>query len=133
MNPFLVIIITLFSLLVFWNFWMFIKSKRSVGKSIPYENLSSEFSEKIKNKFGIIYFYSQSCHHCKMQTEIINKIKEQYKNVLTVDVSENVSISRALNVMGTPTLIFFGRNKIREHFVGVKDESFIVQKFTSLV
>lgn len=126
------IILMLLGLLIFWQVYNFIRSKMSVGTSIPFSKLDREFTEKIKDKSGLLYFYSNTCHNCKTQDRIIEKIKQNYDSIISVDVAKLTEVAKIFNVMGTPSLIFFGGNKIQGYYVGVKNESFITDKLKIL-
>ena len=127
-----IFIIIAVAIFIFWQFWIYLKSKRSVGKNIPYTELDHDISESIKDKTGLIYFFSTSCSNCEAQTPAVNKIKEKYENVLLVNVYEYVKTAKAFDVIATPSILFFGGNKIKGHFVGVKEEDFLIQRLESL-
>ena len=128
MNPFLIFGLVILSIIIGVQILGFIKSKKSVGKLIPYDNIEKEIVEKIKGNSGLMYFYSPSCGNCKTQTPIIEKLSEKFKNIISIDASKYLKSSRAFNVLGTPSIVLFGGNKIKGYYVGVKSEKFIVEK-----
>ena len=131
MNPFLIVILLIFSLIFVFQILVYIKSKKSVGKLIPYNEMDQELIEQIKGKIGLIYFYSPRCSNCKTQTPIIDKVSEKFNNIISIDTSENLQVAKAFNVLGTPSIIFFADDKIRGYFVGVKSEAFLIEKLKS--
>ncbi len=132
MSPFLIVIIVLLSLFIFFQVGFYIKSKQSGGYQISFDKIENEIGEQIKDQKGLLYFHSPSCDNCKTQTPIIEKLKNKINNIISIDASQNPKTSRALNVMGTPSIIFFSGNIIRGYYVGVKSESFIVDKLQSI-
>ena len=128
MNPFLIAVIALISLFIIFQLYALIKSKRSVGNTIPYEKIDHEIANKIKDKKSLLYFHSPSCHNCKNQTPIIEKLKKEYESIFSIDTTEYIDTARAFNVMGTPSILFLGSNKIEGFYVGVKNEAFIREK-----
>lgn len=133
MDLFFTVVIILIGIFILFQFFMYLKSKRSVGKNIPYDMINSEISGKIKNKKSVLYFHSPSCHNCKVQTPIIEKLKNEFNCFLSIDVSKDLQTAKAFGIMGTPSLIFLGTKTIEGFYVGVKDENFIREKLKSLV
>jgi thiol-disulfide isomerase/thioredoxin len=132
MSPFLIIVVVLLSLFIFFQVGFYLKSKQSVGNPIPFDKMEGEISKKVKDKKGLLYFHSPTCHNCKAQNTIIEKLKNEVNNLISIDASQNQQTARALNVMGTPSLIFFSGNKIKGYNVGVKSETFILNKLQSI-
>ncbi|MCB9257951.1 MAG: thioredoxin family protein [Ignavibacteriales bacterium] len=132
MSPFLIVLVVLLGLFVFFQIGFYIKSKKTVGQQIPFDKIESEFLDKIKDKKGFVYFHSPTCHNCKNQTPIVEKLKEKFSSIISIDVSKNLQTARALNVMGTPSIVFFGGNEIKGYYVGVKDENFLIEKMNNL-
>jgi len=128
MNPFLIAVISLIALFILFQIYVLIKPKRSVGIIVPYEKIDSEIANKIKDKKSLLYFHSPSCHNCKTQTPIIEKLKKEFESIISVDTTKNLKTARTFNVMGTPSLLFLGSNKIKGFYVGVKNEVFIREK-----
>ena len=132
MNPFLIVVLAIVAIFLLLQGWMLLKSKKSVGKPIPFENIENIIAEQIKDKKGILYFHSPSCHNCKNQSPIIEKIAKDNESIISIDASKNRETARSLNVMGTPSIIFFSGNKITGYYVGVKSESFILDKLKTI-
>ncbi len=120
------IIIAFFAMQIYF----IIKSKRTAGKPIPFEKLDTEISRKIKNKKGLLYFFSPSCHSCKTQTPIIEKLKSELPNIISVDLSKDINTARAFGIMGTPAIVFVNNNIVDSIYLGVKNENFIRTKFS---
>ena len=132
MSPFLIILITIGSLFMIFQVAVYIKSKKSVGNPIIFDKIDPEIASKMKDISGLLYFHSPSCHNCKTQTPIIENLKNKYDSIISVDASQNLQTARAFNIMGTPSILFFGGNKIKGYYVGVKNESFIIEKLKSV-
>ena len=117
---------------ILWQIFVFIKSKRSVGKEIPFEELDSDLTDKVNDKVGLLYFFSPTCNNCKKQSPIIENISRKNANIIPVDTSKNLKAAKVFNIIGTPTFIFFGGNKIKGYYVGLKRESFILDKLNNI-
>jgi thiol-disulfide isomerase/thioredoxin len=132
MSPFLIVLISLLGLFIFFQLGFYFKSKKTVGQQIPFEKIDLEYSNQIRDKKGFIYFHSPTCHNCKHQTPVVEKLKEKFSSIISIDVSKNLQTAQALNVMGTPSIVFFGANEIKGYYVGVKDEKFLIEKLNNL-
>ncbi len=115
-------------LIISFQIYTVIKSKMSAGKSIPFEKLNSSVSEKLKDKKGLIYFYSPTCHNCKTVTPIVDKLKVEFPNIESIDLSKDIDTARAFGIMGTPALIFINDNLVDSVHLGIKSEEFIRTK-----
>ena len=131
MSPFLIVVLAILAILISFQFLGYYKSKKSVGSPIPFEEIEQECIEKIKGKMGLIYFYSPRCSNCKTQAPIIDKISEKFDDIVSIDATKNLQTARAFNVLGTPSIILFGDDKIKGYFVGVKSEAFLEAKLKS--
>lgn len=128
MNIIFIIVAVLVVSFILLQIFMFVKSKKSVGNNIPYDKIDNEISGKIKDKKGLLYFHSPTCHNCKKLSPVISKLSKEFDSVISVDVTKKLETARAFNVMGTPSLLFVGANKIEGFYVGIKDEDFIREK-----
>jgi len=128
---FLTIIIGLILAFVLMQVYLVIKSKRTAGKPIPFENINNLVAEKIKNKKGLLYFFSPNCHSCKTQTPIIDKLKNEFPNIISIDLSKDIGTARAFSIMGTPAIVFVNNNFVDSIHLGVKSETFIRNKFAN--
>ena len=131
MSPILITVLIIFSVILLFQLWGYIKSKKSVGSEILYSEIEEKFVDKLKDKKGLIYFYSPKCHNCRTQTPIIEKMTKNYEHIISIDASDNLKTARAFNILGTPSTIFFSGNKIKGYYVGVKSEDFLIDKLTN--
>ena len=71
----------------------------------------SDFNDLIKEERPtLVDFYATWCGPCKMQSPIIEKVKETVgdeANVLKIDIDKNPEVARRYNVQSIPTLILF--------------------------
>ncbi len=71
----------------------------------------SDFNELIKEeKPTLVDFYATWCGPCKMQSPVIEKVKQAVgdeANVLKIDIDKNPEVARRYNVQSIPTLILF--------------------------
>lgn len=125
---FFTIILILISAFVLKQVYLVIKSKRKAGKPVPFDKLSEHITNQIKNKNGLLYFFSPVCHSCKTQTPVIEKLKTEFPNIISVDISKDMATARAFSIMGTPAIVFVSNNIVNSIHLGVKPENFIRNK-----
>lgn len=132
MNILLIIIVTLVVLFLAMQFTAYFKSKKLVGQSLPFDKLSGNLKNSIKDKNSVLYFYAPNCHACKQQSPIIEKLKKDFNNIFMIDASQNISDARAFGIMGTPSTIFVKANQIKEVMIGFKNENVLRKKLAEL-
>lgn len=111
------------SLLIGSQFFLVRKSKKMKGSTIGTEYLSDEIKKTIMMERSMLYFYSPSCGACRSQTPIIEKLKKEFKNVLSIDVSRDFRTARVFGIMGTPSIVILKKGTVKEIFIGAKDEN----------
>ncbi len=67
---------------------------------------------------GLIYFFSPGCAACRPLTPKLQAMERANPLVHAVDVSHHMEIARALNVMGTPSLVEIEGGTIVGYHIG---------------
>lgn len=83
------------------------------------------------NKPTLVDFYAVWCGPCKMQSPIIEKVKEAVgddANVLKVDIDKNQQIAAKYNVQSIPTLILFVSGEPVWRAVGLQQQNVLESK-----
>lgn len=92
----------------------------------------SDFNELINDsKPTLVDFYATWCGPCKMQSPIIEKVKETVgdtANVLKVDIDKNADVARKYNVQSIPTLILFKNGEPVWRAVGLQQADVLEDK-----
>lgn len=129
---YLVLIIFIFLTLLFgFQFFLISKSKKMVGQSIDTSKIRSDLQNYFLSEKSIVYFYSPSCTACRYQTPIMDSLKKQNYNVLSIDVSKDLQMVRLFGVMGTPSIAIMHKNIIKDFFVGFREEEIIKKAYSS--
>mgnify|MGYP005865366977 FL=1 len=128
----ILIIFVFFTLIIGFQFFLITKSKAMKGKKIDFQKVRPELREKFKNDKTIVYFYSPTCTACKYQTPIIEKLKSEKFNTISIDVSKDLATARVFGIMGTPTIALMKGNLIHEFFVGYQDEEKLKESYNRL-
>lgn len=92
----------------------------------------SEFSEIINNsKPTLVDFFATWCGPCKMQSPILEQVKERVGDrgtVVKVDIDKNRELAAQYNVQSVPTLIIFKEGKAVWRAVGVQQAEVLESK-----
>jgi len=132
MNILLIVIVTLVVLFLAMQFTAYFKSKKFVGQPLPFDNLSGNLKNSIKDKNSVLYFYAPNCHACKQQSPVMEELKKDFNNIFIIDASKNVSDARAFGIMGTPSTIFIKANQIKDVMIGFRNENVLRKKLAEL-
>ena len=71
------------------------------------------FNNEIKDGIVLVDFFATWCGPCKMQSPIIDSLKEERSDikVLKVDVDKEEDVARTYGIMSIPTLMLFKDGK----------------------
>jgi len=120
------------TLLIAFQFYLIMKSKRMSGQTIDLINIHPELREHFKKDKLLVYFYSPSCNACRYQAPVIENLKRQNFNTLSIDISRDLKLARVFGVMGTPSIALMKGNYIKEFFVGYQDEERLIKAYQSI-
>ncbi|MDE6322734.1 MAG: thioredoxin [Paramuribaculum sp.] len=92
----------------------------------------SEFNDIIKSKKPtLVDFYATWCGPCKMQSPIIDQVKNvvgDEATILKIDVDANPELAQRYNVRSIPTLIIFVEGEAAWRGYGVHQADQLVAK-----
>lgn len=100
------------------------KAIANTGAVAHGEISAEEFDKTIKgDKLTMVDFYTTWCGPCKRMAPTIQKIKEEYANVihvLKIDAEAQADIASRYNLEGYPTVIFFKKGQIVHNALGLQ-------------
>lgn len=82
----------------------------------------------------IVKLYTSSCIPCKMLSPILDEIKKEF-NIKVEEINLDNGIPekfQELNIMSTPTLLFYKDNKLRKTLTGLRTKSTIIEILESM-
>jgi thioredoxin 1 len=121
MATFFYIVIAVVGLFVTMQVFMVLKMKAKKGSAAP--QLDGRAGRMIKEQGeALFYFYSPGCRACKPMTPYVKSMAEKNKQVMPVDVSQEMAIAQKFGVMGTPSTVLVQDSKIIEFLVGFQPE-----------
>lgn len=89
----------------------------------------NNFNEQIKEGVVLVDFFATWCGPCKMQSPVLEELKEDRSDVkvVKIDVDQETEIARLYGVMSIPTLILFKYGKEVAKNVGFMPKELLVQ------
>ncbi len=121
----------IFSFFIFFQFYLIRKSKKIVGSTIDLSQIPESIRKVLEKGKTLIYFYSPSCGPCRIQAPVIEKLKNELKNVISIDISGDFRTARVFGVMGTPSTVIVEDSIVKQVFVGVKSEEVLRNAFNN--
>jgi len=116
-NTALVVVFVVVGLLVALQVFVRLKARAMRGKTVP--ALPGAVGRRLaEGNPGLLYFFSPSCGACRQFTPPIRDLSEKNPNVYLVDVTREMEVARALQVMGTPSFVEVSNGKIVGCHVG---------------
>lgn len=97
----------------------------------------SEFTEIIQSqKPTLVDFFATWCGPCKMQSPILEQVKQQVGDTATIikiDVDANQALAAQYNVRSVPTLAIFKEGELKWREAGVHQADALVAKLKEYV
>lgn len=89
----------------------------------------NDFKEQVKDGIVLVDFFATWCGPCKMQSPILEEIKEDRSDIkiMKVDVDQETELAREYGIMSIPTLILFKDGKEVAKNVGFMPKEVLIQ------
>ncbi len=88
-----------------------------VGTVAP--RLPGPLGERITaSSHALVYFYGPTCAACRALTPVLTALEQRNPSVFAVDVTRELELARALNVMATPSTVELQQGRIVSFAVG---------------
>lgn len=128
----IILIFGFLTLFFAFQYYLIFKSKKISGQTIDLNKIRPELRNYFNKEKLLIYFYSPNCSACRYQSPIIEKLKQQNFNTLSVDISKDLQLARVFGILGTPSIALMEGNLVKEFFIGYQDEDKLIQAYQSI-
>ncbi len=132
MTYIIILIFGFLTLFFAFQYYLIFRSKKISGQTIDLSKIRPELQNYFNKEKLLIYFYSPNCSACCYQSPIIEKLKKQNFNTLSVDISKDLQLARVFGIMGTPSIALMKGNLVKEFFIGYQDEEKLIQAYQSI-
>ena len=95
---------------------------------------ATNFNETIAKGTVLVDFWAPWCGPCKMQGPILDKVADKVGDkavIAKVNVDENAPLAAQFGVRSIPTLILFKDGQKVRDFIGVQQETALVEVLTA--
>ena len=123
---FLIVFLPL-ALLLFWQWSMRQKARRSEGQVAPNTHI---IDGDIDTPYRVYYFHATHCAPCRATTPLVNCLRMDYPNLIKVNIAENLELAQAFGVTATPSFIAVADGVINEVKLGAPGQSWLLSHLT---
>lgn len=109
------VIMLLAGSMVLFQLYIYLQSKRLVGKAAPPLDDGDGQGERGAK---LIYFHSPNCGPCRKMTPLIEELASDHGNVVSVDVSQDLDTARKYQVRATPTTVLVRDGRVSQVLLG---------------
>jgi len=113
------IVFAIIGFVIWFQFGLFYKARKNQGKDVSDSLI--KFSLPAQDKL-LIMFSSEQCGPCRAMYPVIEKLKQEYANVISLDVSKNTELARSLDIRATPTIVIINNGFIQNVLLGSQSE-----------
>jgi len=129
------IIILVFAGIILMQLKMYIGSQKMKGARIP-DDLSElgqrgEILQNNHSKGSLLYFYSPSCGPCRAMTPVIDKLGDDGKNAIKVNINDCPELAMRFGIRATPTVLFIKHRLIQKVLLGAQSEKHLLKLLES--
>jgi thiol-disulfide isomerase/thioredoxin len=103
MNTIIVLVIVAFTALILYRQWSVLaQAKRCQGKPAPD---TSTVDGGINADKRVYFFHAAHCGPCKAITPLVDRVRQEFPNLIKVDVAANLELAQAFGIAATPSFI----------------------------
>lgn len=90
----------------------------------------NDLADLMREGFGIVDFYSDTCGPCRLLAPVLNKLESElpFINVIKVNTSVYPAYAEEFDVRAVPTLLFCSDGEVKERSIGFMTESQLREK-----
>jgi len=130
MNIFGGILILVFVGIIFMQLRMYFGSQKMKGNAIPddlheygdVKNLG-ETLNTCDSQGSLLYFFSPSCGPCRAMTPVIDKLNNDGKRAIKIDINDSPQLAHRFGIRATPTILVIKNRIIEKVLLGAQSES----------
>ncbi|AOV17976.1 hypothetical protein BJI67_13720 [Acidihalobacter aeolianus] len=102
-----------------WQWRPLWRARRQRGQVAP--GLERLFPGRVPDRVAL-YFWSRHCVMCHGMTPVIEKLRTERDDLVSLDAEQEVELAKSLGVMATPSLVLIRGGRIARIVVGAQSE-----------
>lgn len=126
----LLLIATPLVLLILWQWYTLFRARQLAGRPAPDTRMVDKDDSSASR---IYYFHAPHCAPCRAATPLVDRLQQEYSNLIKVDIAEHTELARNFGVLGTPSFIHVVNGRIEEVKLGVQSEAWLRKQLQSPV
>jgi thiol-disulfide isomerase/thioredoxin len=118
-------ILAVVALLLLGQWLVLRRARRAEGQPAPD---TSAVDQGIDAPRRVYYFYSAHCGPCRAIAPLIDRLREEYPNLIKVDVPVHLELARDFGIAATPSFIVVVEGMVSEVKLGGVSEAWLREK-----
>ena len=114
------IIFLIIGFVVWFQFGTLYAVNKLQGKDVSHVLL--KFNLPVRNKL-MLFFSSERCGPCRAMYPVIDKLKLDYSQVITIDVGKESELAERMEIRATPTTVIINNGLIEKILLGSQSET----------
>jgi thioredoxin-like negative regulator of GroEL len=124
-------VVIVLGFMISMQLWVHLRLRRQKGKTLP--KLWSLVEAQTPGQSRVlVYIWSPSCGQCRTTTPLINDLKVDYDNVVSINAADHTAAVIEAGVMGTPSFLILDNGVLQQAYVGARSSQQIYQMLTGL-
>jgi thiol-disulfide isomerase/thioredoxin len=118
-------ILAVVALLLLGQWLVLRRARRAEGQPAPD---TSAVDHGIDAPRRVYYFYSAHCGPCRAIAPLVDRLREEYPNLIKVDVPVHLELARDFGIAATPSFIVVVEGMVSEVKLGGVSEAWLREK-----
>ncbi len=128
MNTIIVLaIVAITAAILFWQWRILRRAKSCEGKSAPD---TSAVDGGVIFARRVYFFHAAHCGPCKAIMPLVDQLRQEYPNLIKVDVAENIELVQSFGIAATPSFIVVCDGVVSEVKLGGVSASWLREKLS---
>lgn len=123
MNIFIALLISIpLALILSWQWAALRRARHSEGKPAPD---TTAVDDGIDLPHRVYFFHAAHCGPCHAVTPLVDRLRQEYPNLIKVDIADHPELARGFGVAATPSFITVTDGRIGDVRLGARSESWL--------
>lgn len=104
------------------------QARKKLGRQTPDTSAVDNGDQSARKLY---YFHAPFCGPCQAMMPMIDRLQQDFPNLIKIDTTQHEALAQAFGVSATPVFVVVTDNHVTEVKVGAQRESWIRSKLTS--